>query len=225
MAGRIYTPEEQAIIYKVKTKLPHICYYCNKTLNTKDITIDHKTPLSRGGLTVEENLAISCYECNSEKDDMTELEYNIYKKKQQELQETFEVNIVIKNLISVQDNILNRIDQIRGEFTQVERQLKEVKDEILYNDFSASEGYKYAKRYKELLNKRNELCLLKEQYNNLRGILGSHKKQINDLAQRVSLDIYNESKPIIRKQVTNTKIKVTKNKPSNVIELKSVVNE
>lgn len=56
------------------------CYYCGKYLLHIDATVDHKLPLSRGGLSDIDNMCISCSVCNMEKQNMTEVEYLQYKK-------------------------------------------------------------------------------------------------------------------------------------------------
>lgn len=50
------------------------CYYCGKSLDG-NYEIDHKTPLSRGGKSVINNLAMSCRSCNRKKGTLTEEEY------------------------------------------------------------------------------------------------------------------------------------------------------
>lgn len=45
------------------------CRYC---LTRENLTIDHKKPLSQGGLTVKSNLQYLCRRCNVAKDNMTE---------------------------------------------------------------------------------------------------------------------------------------------------------
>tara|TARA_B100001964_G_C14057025_1_gene519657 strand:- start:109 stop:372 length:264 start_codon:yes stop_codon:yes gene_type:complete len=47
------------------------CYYCNKTLTPKEVTMDHIVPLSRGGRTTKGNVVPSCKECNTKKKDKT----------------------------------------------------------------------------------------------------------------------------------------------------------
>lgn len=55
-----------------------LCFYCQREmtegegihrLNT-DVTVDHKTPVSKGGTDNTENLVASCARCNNEKSDM-----------------------------------------------------------------------------------------------------------------------------------------------------------
>jgi 5-methylcytosine-specific restriction endonuclease McrA len=43
------------------------CAYCNKKLTRSQISVDHITPVSKGGTNDLSNLAISCRECNSSK--------------------------------------------------------------------------------------------------------------------------------------------------------------
>lgn len=43
------------------------CYYCKQRLAIKDGTLDHKTPPSRGGNNVLENVCLCCAWCNNDK--------------------------------------------------------------------------------------------------------------------------------------------------------------
>ncbi len=52
------------------------CHYCSEKLTEKNLSIDHKLPVSRGGDTNLENIAFCCKKCNSEKGSMTEKEFN-----------------------------------------------------------------------------------------------------------------------------------------------------
>lgn len=68
--------EEGIRVNTFKKKHEHICYYCNKKIKSvEDLTVDHLTPVSRGGRNIESNMTICCHACNSEKSDMTEEEY------------------------------------------------------------------------------------------------------------------------------------------------------
>ena len=63
----------------------HICHYCGKLLasskrmvellGVRAATVDHKTPLSRGGKDDPSNWAMCCHECNSSKANKTEAEF------------------------------------------------------------------------------------------------------------------------------------------------------
>jgi len=44
-----------------------ICHYCEKSFAKEDLSMDHKTPISRGGSTSKGNLVVCCKPCNNEK--------------------------------------------------------------------------------------------------------------------------------------------------------------
>ncbi len=46
------------------------CDYCQRSFHPSELTMDHKTPLIRGGRSVKNNLAPCCKECNNEKKHM-----------------------------------------------------------------------------------------------------------------------------------------------------------
>src|SRR5450631_2451148 len=49
----------------------YTCQYCQKVLNTSDLTPDHVTPRSRSGETTWENLVACCNPCNNKKGNRT----------------------------------------------------------------------------------------------------------------------------------------------------------
>jgi 5-methylcytosine-specific restriction endonuclease McrA len=51
------------------------CAYCNKQLDFKTVTVDHKTPFSRGGLNIIANVAPCCEACNKSKATKTAEEF------------------------------------------------------------------------------------------------------------------------------------------------------
>jgi 5-methylcytosine-specific restriction endonuclease McrA len=51
------------------------CIYCIKPITFGQDTLEHKTPLSRGGTNEKKNLAIACAICNSKKGNKTYEEY------------------------------------------------------------------------------------------------------------------------------------------------------
>ena len=59
----------RTLIYKRDN---HTCCYCG---STKNLTIDHILPTSRGGKNTWENLVASCMKCNSHKGDRTPEEW------------------------------------------------------------------------------------------------------------------------------------------------------
>jgi len=58
------------------------CYLCYISIQFGEDSIDHKTPLSRGGTNVKENLDIAHFVCNCRKHNRTEEEYRILLKNQ-----------------------------------------------------------------------------------------------------------------------------------------------
>jgi len=48
-----------------------MCQYCAKTLSSSQITIDHVTPRSQGGVTSYVNCVVCCYGCNNKKANRT----------------------------------------------------------------------------------------------------------------------------------------------------------
>lgn len=51
------------------------CYLCEKPVEFKKDHLEHKTPLSRGGTNLYENLGVSCQKCNCKKHTKTEQEF------------------------------------------------------------------------------------------------------------------------------------------------------
>lgn len=49
----------------------NICLYCGKTFHSRDLSRDHVTPVSRGGLNAWTNVVSSCRRCNNRKADRT----------------------------------------------------------------------------------------------------------------------------------------------------------
>jgi len=48
------------------------CQYCHKDLTSKECTIDHVVPVSKGGKTVWHNVVTACYSCNNNKGNKSE---------------------------------------------------------------------------------------------------------------------------------------------------------
>ena len=67
------------------------CYYCEKSFHPKELTLDHITPIIRGGKTTKGNVVPCCKECNSNKKYMLPVEWQSYledlKKKSSEISE------------------------------------------------------------------------------------------------------------------------------------------
>lgn len=56
----------------------HVCGYCG---STKDLTIDHVIPLSKGGKTSFDNCVTACFGCNNKKNNRIPSEANMYLRK------------------------------------------------------------------------------------------------------------------------------------------------
>ncbi len=54
------------------------CHYCGKHVGQENLTMDHKIPLARGGLSEKINLVPCCKECNSRKKYMLPAEWAEY---------------------------------------------------------------------------------------------------------------------------------------------------
>ncbi len=47
------------------------CHYCGKSFPSKELTMDHLVPLSRGGKSTKGNIVPCCKNCNNEKKYLT----------------------------------------------------------------------------------------------------------------------------------------------------------
>jgi len=52
----------------------YACQYCGGQPGTRDLSIDHVVPRSRGGKSTWENSVVACYACNRRKSDLTPAE-------------------------------------------------------------------------------------------------------------------------------------------------------
>lgn len=43
------------------------CYYCERSFHPKELSMDHKQPIVRGGRTTKSNVVPCCKDCNNEK--------------------------------------------------------------------------------------------------------------------------------------------------------------
>ena len=55
-----------------------VCYYCGKVYKPAELTMDHKIPLARGGVSEKNNLVPACKECNNKKKYMLPVEWDEY---------------------------------------------------------------------------------------------------------------------------------------------------
>ena len=57
-----------------------LCYHCGKKFKSVDLSMDHLTPLARGGKTGKNNVVVSCKKCNKEKSFKTLVELRLQKR-------------------------------------------------------------------------------------------------------------------------------------------------
>ncbi len=54
------------------------CYYCGRQVGARQLTMDHVTPLIRGGRSMRGNVVPACKDCNSKKQLLLPLEWDEY---------------------------------------------------------------------------------------------------------------------------------------------------
>ena len=55
-----------------------VCYYCGSRISTKELTMDHIVPISRGGKTTKGNVVPACKTCNNAKKQLLPMEWEKY---------------------------------------------------------------------------------------------------------------------------------------------------
>lgn len=180
------TIDEKNIIKEFKLQNNHVCSYCCKRItDDKDLTVDHKIPISRGGATTETNLTIACLKCNREKDNMTDKEYMRFKEIQLKIYESYEVSKLIMSLQKIFEDITNISALINSEFNISIKNVENIEVQIAKNKFNACEGYRLAKQLKETINKRNELYIKQEAINNLHSFVGNFRKPFSTVSKKI----------------------------------------
>ena len=53
----------------------NICYYCEKIIPARQLTMDHVVPLARGGRSIKSNLVPCCKSCNNLKKNFLPFEW------------------------------------------------------------------------------------------------------------------------------------------------------
>ncbi len=77
---------QKAKWYKKIKEKGTTCYYCGKSIKGKEVTIDHKIPLSKGGMDQPGNRVFCCYKCNQIK---ANYDYEYFVKNRELLHQTF----------------------------------------------------------------------------------------------------------------------------------------
>ena len=55
-----------------------ICHYCGRQTHPSNLTMDHITPVVRGGRSTKNNIVPCCEECNARKQSKTPVEWQEY---------------------------------------------------------------------------------------------------------------------------------------------------
>ena len=103
--------EKKKLLYR---RLPNRCIYCG---STKNLTIEHLTPLSRGGTNEMENLGLSCHRCNNSKGHLTDEEYRRF------LVDRTDCTVCLKQIRT--GNWLNGLSHCSNRCVRLERALTE----------------------------------------------------------------------------------------------------
>lgn len=74
-AGRLGSRKKTRIRHELWSKQNGKCHYCQRQTVFSQWTVEHKTPLVRGGANRSENRVGACADCNNSKSELTELEY------------------------------------------------------------------------------------------------------------------------------------------------------
>lgn len=72
MTRRKFSDYEKKTLY---AKYNGRCAICGNPVAFKDMTVDHKTPLSKGGTNAMDNLQLACHSCNLMKTDFSVEEF------------------------------------------------------------------------------------------------------------------------------------------------------
>jgi len=57
------------------------CYYCGREIPPRELTMDHRVPIIRGGKSAKNNVVPSCKDCNNKKKHSLPLEWEEYLKR------------------------------------------------------------------------------------------------------------------------------------------------
>lgn len=183
----VNTAYENNIIAEFKKNSEPICYYCKKVIqipanqnNKTDFTVDHKTPISRGGKTVQSNLAISCLKCNQEKANMTEKEYKKFKAAQKKLLNSLDAVKLSNAAIELFVKIIDQAQKTNAEYNQSEKELQKLESEIANKSFTSANSLQVINSLKTAINERDRLRQQKTTLNLLHAIVAPMKKTIEN---------------------------------------------
>lgn len=191
---------EKNIIKEFRNSAEPICYYCKKAIqintNKNDLTVDHKTPLSRGGKSIYSNLVISCFSCNSEKADMTEKEYKKFKAMQKRLTNSLDAIKLSKKALESFDNIIDQAQKVNLDYNKAQKEIQKLEKDIAYRNYSASNSLQTLCNLKNAIYLRDNLKKQKDAINILHSLIVPMKKQLEKakIADTVLKEYYSEIK-------------------------------
>lgn len=190
MCRRKYTTREVTIMNNIR-KSNTRCYYCNEKVGINYRTVDHKTPISRGGETIPENLVMSCERCNSEKGFLTEEEYREYKEIADMIVNKNIKVISLNSLLASYKEERESIISERKGLNKINKEIDKLMLTIRDSKLSESDCYNLCKMLQDNLKKRdianNKIVKLE---NNLRNFK-KHKKEAKRMLLLTETEIRN----------------------------------
>ncbi len=55
-----------------------LCFYCQRRVPARELTMDHIVPIARGGRSTKGNLVPACKDCNNQKKQLLPMEWEAY---------------------------------------------------------------------------------------------------------------------------------------------------
>lgn len=156
MCRRKYKAKEVTLMNNIR-KSNERCYYCGCVVKESKRTIDHKTPLARGGETISENLVMSCQKCNNEKGFLTEEEYREYKEIADIKVSENTVVVTLTAVINSYKDIETDARKEKNRLNNINRKIAKIEATIRQSRFSASDGYKLCKMLQDNLMEREAI--------------------------------------------------------------------
>lgn len=78
------------------------CYYCGSKVKEKNITLDHMCAQDMGGPTISNNLLPCCKDCNSDKSNLSSIQYSTYRNLKKDKKKEY------KRLIAIQQELVKK---------------------------------------------------------------------------------------------------------------------
>lgn len=201
--------KERNIMDNFKKNNPCICYICGKQItDEKELTVDHIVPKSRGGKTIEGNMAICCLDCNRDKADMTINEYYHYKELKDKIIKESVSTTYLNTMVSAYENIIKDYMEIIKLLKEKQKEKQEIEDIIMKSVCNASEGYNLYRDLKNILNSLKDIETKRKELEPLQKYARENK---NNLIK-------------INQNIIDTKIRELRNS-LNISRLGQVINE